>query len=122
MGHTNHCLSYGPLQMPNFSRSAAINFRTIEFFYGWIADFISSFQKISAVPFIIANELIAQTSMIAEWGGCSIDGEIIREMDNMGDLSLVSTGHSRHCTATSTQAGVYYWLSLRRIRISPLYP
>ena len=101
------------------TRFAAINWGTREFFSDPVRDFISPFQQITQEPFTNENELIAQASMIVERAGSSIKEELIPGMGNMGALSWLNFGHARHGPAARIQAGVFFWLSIREIRIPP---
>ena len=86
-----------------------------------MSEFISAFRQPPDDTFINENGLVAQSSMVVEWDGKSISEELIRGMDNASALSWMSRGHSRHGVAAKIQAGVYFWIALRRIRISPFY-
>ena len=103
------------------ARFSAINWRARESFSENIADFISAFANSSDATYINENELIAQAAMVAEWAGNSISEELIPGVGNMSSLSWLSQGHARHGIAERIQVGVYFWMALRRIRISPFY-
>ena len=82
---------------------------------------MSGFTTSSDATYIDENELIAQASMIVEWAVNSISEELAHGVDNMRDLSWLSQGHARRGIAAKIQVGVYFWMALRRIRISPFY-
>ena len=103
------------------TRFAAINWRTREFFSEPVKDFIAPFQRVMHDPCINENELVAQAAMIVEWAGKSIKEELIPGMDNMSALSWLNFGHSRHGPAARIQVGVFFWLAIHKIRISPFF-
>ena len=103
------------------TRFPAINWRAREFSSEEISDFISAFANSQDLSYINENELIAQAAMVVEWAGSSISEELIPGMGNMSALSWMGQGHARHGIASRIQVGVYIWLALRRIRISPFY-
>ena len=103
------------------TRFAAINWRARQFFSEPIQDFITPFQRVFHDPCINENELVAQSGMIVKWAGRSIKEELIPGVDNVSALSWMNHGHARHVPAARIQVGVFFWLAIRRIRISPFF-
>ena len=101
------------------TRFPAINWRTMEFFSESVRDFIAPFQRITHDPCSNENELIAQAAIIAEWSGNSIKGELIHGVCNMSAFSWLNFGHARHGPAARIQVGVFFWLGIRKILITP---
>ena len=103
------------------TRFAAINWRTREFFSEPVQNFVAPFQLVMREPCINENEWIAHAAMIVEWSGNSIEEELIPGVGNMSALSWLNFGHARHGPAARIQVGVFCWLAIRKIRISPFF-
>ena len=51
----------------------------------------------------------------------AIREELIPWVGNMSSLSWLEFGHARHGPSARIQVGVFFWLDVRRIRISPRF-